>query len=395
MMERVGPAADEPRSGSAEPGLEPVITLRFPGAVSATVYSGSGILRAAGALLCALPRPPRRVIVCADTAVRMAQGPQLRAGLEAAGLAVEEVTITPGEEQKNLATVMQCYSHFAQLGVERADVVLALGGGVVGDLFGFVAATYLRGLRLVQVPTTVVAQVDSSIGGKVGVDLAEGKNLVGAFKHPEFVLIDHATLGTLPNAEWISGTAEVAKHGVIADAALFEALERDPDGWRTRRHAPDAILGAALFVKARIVQQDERETGVRMHLNYGHTLGHALEQAAEYRGVRHGEAVAWGMAMAARLAAALGHSSQAFVRRQDRLLAALGLLRPLPVLDAERVFSTLFRDKKVESGKLRWILPMAEPGAVAVRDDVPLDLVRQLVAETVAGRLLSDSNPAP
>jgi 3-dehydroquinate synthase len=377
-------------TGTGSAVAQPAFTLMFPGMVRTLVYSGPGLLDACGSLLRSLDPAPGRAVICSDTSVYEAHGEYLRGILKASSLAMAEVTIEPGEDQKHLAVVAECYRRFAAMGVERRDVVLALGGGVAGDLFGFVAATYLRGVRLVQVPTTVVAQIDSSLGGKVGVDLPEGKNLVGAFKHPEFVLIDYATLRTLPAVEWVSGTAEAVKCGVLGDRSLFEALERDPDGWRERRVAPDAILEAAMLVKARIVQEDERETGPRMTLNYGHTIGHALEQAAQYRGVRHGEAVAWGMAAAARLAAAIGVTAPAFVRRQDALLQRLGLLRPLPTLDGNRVFAALFRDKKVQSGRLRWILPVDEPGTVVVRDDVPLDLVRRCVAATVTGTLLAE-----
>ena len=331
----------------------------------------------------------RRALLCSDETVFSHHGRAVEDALNDAGIDVQSVRIPAGEEQKNLENVHLSYSRFAALGVERGDLVIALGGGVVGDLFGFVAASYLRGLRLIQIPTSVVAQVDSSIGGKVGVDLPEGKNLVGAFKHPELVLIDTATLATLSAAEWVAGTAEVAKHGVIADSALFRALEANPLGWQTRSRPVDEILRAAIAVKARIVQMDERETGVRMNLNYGHTLGHALEKAAGYRGLRHGEAIGWGMAMAARLALNLGVSSANFVRRQDDLLRALGLLQPLPPLDEHAVFDALFLDKKVKGGRLRWILPVREPGSVVVRDDVPLDLVRTLSDATVSGSLLA------
>jgi 3-dehydroquinate synthase len=314
----------------------------------------------------------------------------VRALLAHQGLSVETLTIPAGEEQKTLANVVAAYDRLARSGAERGDVLVALGGGVVGDLFGFVAATYLRGMRLVQAPTTLVAQVDSSLGGKVGVDLPAGKNLVGAFKHPIWVVADQDLLLTLPEAEWIAGTAEVAKHGVIADARLFRALEAQADAWRQRRMDPAPVLAAAIAVKARVVQEDEYETGVRMILNYGHTLGHALEAAAAYHGIRHGEAVAWGMAMEARLALRLGLSSAAFVARQDNLLQRLGLLQPLPRLDGETVYQRLFLDKKVQNGALRWLLPGAEPGSVSVRADVPLDLVRDLVERTANGTLLED-----
>ena len=373
--------------------LEPAFELRYTDGQRTVAYAGDGLLASLGALAAALQPHPGRALLCSDERVLAAQGKAAIVALQSAGLRVETVTIPAGEEQKHLGRVAESYARFAGLRAERGDVVVVLGGGVPGDLFGFVAASYLRGLRLIQVPTTLVAQVDSSIGGKVGVDLPQGKNLVGAFKHPQIVLIDYRTLETLPRAEWVAGTAEILKHGVISDALLFEALEADPTGWRDRTTPAGPILGAAVRVKARIVQEDERETGLRMTLNYGHTIGHALEQAAGYRGIRHGEAVAWGMAAAARLAAAIGLSDGGFVTRQDRVLGGLGLLQALPTLDADRVYEALFLDKKVAGGRLRWVLPLREPGEVAIRDDVPLDLVRSMVEATTNGALLTGTAP--
>lgn len=368
---------------------DPAIVLRYTGADATAVYTGDGLLAAAGRLVRSLPpRPPRRVIVCSDEVVFGAQGAGLLEALAGTGLEVEVVTIPAGEEAKSMANVVQALGRFARLGVERSDVAVVLGGGVPGDLFGYVAASYMRGIRLMQVPTTLVAQVDSSIGGKVGVDLPEGKNLVGAFKHADAVIIDYQTLKTLPDPEWVAGSAEILKHGVIADAALFDALADDPGAWRGRAADAAAVLGPAMAVKARIVQEDPLERGPRMILNYGHTLGHALEAVAAYRGIRHGEAVAWGMAMEARLAARLGLSDDRFVARQDRALEGLGLLRPLPDLDPGAVYSRLFLDKKAQGGRIRWILPGINPGGVVIRDDVPQELARELVEATVAGTLL-------
>jgi len=363
------------------------LVLRYEGEARSIVHCRAGALDELGTLLRGLPgRPLRRAILCSDERVVGLHGEPARCALAAAGIVVERVTIPAGEEHKNLATVASCYREFAALAVERGDLVVALGGGVPGDLFGFVAATYLRGLRLVQVPTTLVAQVDSAIGGKVGVDLPEGKNLVGAFKHPELVLADEDLLRTLPEAEWIAGTAEVAKHGVIVDPQILEWLESDPGGWRRRAVPLGPILAAAIAVKAGIVQEDVLETGTRMYLNYGHTLGHAVEAAAGYGVIRHGEAVGWGMAMEARLAEAVGLTTEGFVGRQDRLLRNLGLLAPLPALDPDAVLEFVYRDKKVREGKIRWALPAAEPGACVVRDDVPVDLVRAVLERTLSER---------
>jgi 3-dehydroquinate synthase len=383
---------------SASPNMEqalapqPDFVLRYAGGESTALIAGYGVLRHLGRVVASLPpRRPARVFLCSDEQVLALHGAAAHALLAQEGLAVETLAIPAGEEQKTLANVADAYERLARYGAERGDVLVACGGGVVGDLFGFVAATYLRGIRLVQAPTTVVAQVDSSLGGKVGVDLPAGKNLVGAFKHPVWVVADHHLLTTLPEAEWVAGTAEVAKHGVIADAGLFETLEAQAEAWRGRTMDLAPVLAAAIAVKARVVQEDEHETGPRMILNYGHTFGHALEAAAHYHGIRHGEAVAWGMAMEARLAERLGLSSAAFVARQDRLLLRLGLLQALPRLDGATVYQRLFIDKKVQNGALRWLLPGKEPGSVSVRADVPLDLVRELVERTVAGALLTAS----
>lgn len=358
----------------------PPMVLRYEGSSHSVVHCRAGALDELGDLVRSLDgRPPRRVLLCSDETVIALHGDRAAEALTSAGILVERVTIPAGEEHKNLATVASCYHKFVTLAVERGDLVVALGGGVPGDLFGFVAATYLRGLRLVQVPTTLVAQVDSALGGKVGVDLPEGKNLVGAFKQPELILADEELLRTLPEREWVAGTAEVAKHGVIADSQLFERLEADPDGWCRRAVPLGPILAAAIAVKARIVQEDVLETGPRMYLNYGHTLGHPVEAAAGYGVIRHGEAVGWGMAMEARLAEAVGLSSADFVARQDRLLRNLGLLAPLPALDPDAVLEFVYRDKKVRDGKVRWALPTTEPGACVVRDDLPVNLVREVL----------------
>ncbi len=369
---------------------QPSFVLGYQLNARSEVFAGSGLLARAGKLVDSLPGgPPRRVVVGTDDTVLRIAGASLQSMLAAAGYEPVMVVIPAGEQNKTLANVGYALGELARHGVERHDVLVALGGGVPGDLFGFVAATYMRGIRLIQIPTTVVSQVDSSIGGKVGVDLPEGKNLVGAFRHPDRVLIDYDLLATLPDEEWVSGTGEVVKHGVIADSELFTLLESRAEAWRRRSLDVGPILARAIQVKARIVQEDERESGVRMHLNYGHTLGHALEVEAGYHGVRHGEAVAWGMAMEARLAAALGLSTEFFVQRQDRVLKALGLLRPLPDLERDAVYARLSLDKKVKSGRVRWILPASEPGSVCVRDDVPEPLVFALVEATVQGTLLS------
>ncbi len=368
---------------------EPVRVLRYHTETSTAIYCGPGLLDELGDLLRALPpHPPRHVLLCTDERVNTLHGDRAAHALAEAGLKVSQITMPAGEAHKHLQTVAGIYAQFAALGVERNDLVIALGGGVPGDLFGFVAATYLRGLRFVQVPTTLVAQVDSAIGGKVGVDLPEGKNMVGAFRHADLVIADVDVLRTLPEPEWIAGTAEVLKHGVIADAALFEHLEATADQWRWRSMPLDAVLSAAIAVKARFVQEDVFETGSRMFLNYGHTYGHALEAAAGYGNLRHGEAVGWGMALEARLAAEINLVSEEFVVRQDTALNALGLLVPFSSPPMDSVLSHLYRDKKVRYGKIRWALPAGTIGSCVVRDNVPEELVRELLAESLQGTLV-------
>jgi 3-dehydroquinate synthase len=367
----------------------PAFVLRYAGEARSTVYCGSGLLASLGALIqTLLGGRPSRVLLCGDANVDALHGEQVAEVLAGSGIAVHRVTMPAGEAHKNLQTVAMIYARFAELGVERSDVLVALGGGVPGDLFGFVAATYLRGLRLVQIPTTLVAQVDSAIGGKVGVDLPEGKNMVGAFKHAELVVADVGLLATLPEEEWVAGTAEVLKAGVIADAGLFDRLEESAPNWRGRTMALDPVLAAAIAVKARFVQEDVFETGSRMFLNYGHTYGHAIEAAAGYGTLRHGEAVGWGMAMEARLAAGIGLLSNEDVARQDRVLRALGLLVLFAPPPMDVVLAHLYRDKKVRQGRVRWALPAGEMGSCVVRSDVPEEMVRAVLANTLAGLLI-------
>ncbi len=366
--------------------LEPTFVLRYAGEASSAVYCGSGLLASLGELLRSLPAgAPNQAVLCADTNVDALHGDRIADLLAKSGMRVRRVIMPAGEAHKDLQTVAMIYAEFAKLGVERSDVVIVLGGGVPGDLFGFVAATYLRGLRLVQVPTTLVAQVDSAIGGKVGVDLPEGKNMVGAFKHAELVVADVDLLQTVPDAEWVAGTAEVLKAGVIADAALFGRLEAGATEWRGRTMALEPVLAAAIAVKARVVQEDVFETGSRMFLNYGHTYGHAIEAAAGYGTLRHGEAVGWGMAMEARIAAGIGLLSADDVARQNRVLRALGLLVPFAPPPMDNVLAHLYRDKKVRQGRVRWALPAGAIGGCVVRNDVPEEMVRAILAETLAG----------
>jgi 3-dehydroquinate synthase len=272
---------------------------------------------------------------------------------------VDLLVIEAGEPSKSAAVAEAGWRKLLELGADRKTVVAALGGGVVGDLAGFVAATYARGLRFLQIPTTLLAQVDSSLGGKVGINLPGAKNMVGAFWQPIGVLIDTEVLGKLPRREFVSGLAEVVKYGVILDAEFFAYLEQHVGELNTRQ--PDVlrhVIARCCRLKADVVEADERETGGgRAVLNYGHTFAHALETVTGYGELSHGEAVSIGMMCAARLAERLGRIDTAFVRRQESLLTALGLPVKTPAADPDALLDVMSRDKKSESGRLRFVLP--------------------------------------
>jgi 3-dehydroquinate synthase len=261
------------------------------------------------------------------------------------------------ESAKRLATVEAIARKLTRAGADRHSTLVAVGGGVVGDVAGFVAATYLRGVRIVHVPTTLVAQVDSAIGGKTGVDLPEGKNLVGAFFPPALVIADPEMLRTLPHREYRSGLYEVVKYGIIADAKLFEFLEaridallrRDPD-------ALDFIIPRCAAIKARVVEEDEREAGVRKILNFGHTLGHALEAATRYNRFLHGEAIGWGMMAAAVLGVAVGRTRDLDANRMIRLTERIGPLPSLRGIPPARLRAIVASDKKNRGRKVRWVV---------------------------------------
>jgi len=267
------------------------------------------------------------------------------------------VLFDDSETRKRLATVEGIARNLVRVGADRRAVVVAVGGGVVGDVAGFAAATYLRGVRLIHVPTTVVAQVDSAIGGKTGVDLPEGKNLVGAFYPPKAVIADPGLLATLPHREYHSGLYEVVKYGVIADPALFDFLERRmPAVLRRDPGALDWIIPRCMAIKARVVSADEREGGLRQILNFGHTLGHALEAATDYRRFLHGEAIGWGMMYATCLSLAAGRLGEGDAARIIRLVAAVGPLPVIGKIPMKQLRKIMAGDKKTRGGRVLWVL---------------------------------------
>jgi 3-dehydroquinate synthase len=303
-----------------------------------------------------------RCVVITDSQVGPRYAPRVLASLRKAGFQPGLVTVPAGELSKSVRQVEACYEQLAGHQVERHSFLVALGGGVVGDLAGFVAATYLRGISFVQVPTTLLAQVDSSVGGKTGVNLPAGKNLVGAFHQPRLVMCDLATLDTLPEREFRSGLAEVIKYGIIADAAFFGQVEADLDRLREREEAAlGAVVARSCEIKADIVGQDETEGGLRAVLNFGHTIGHALEAISGYGQYLHGEAISIGQVVAAHLSARLCGLPPADVTRIQALFAGAGLPTSVKLTapQRKRLLAAMRLDKKVSGGQVKFVLAEA------------------------------------
>lgn len=309
-----------------------------------------------------------RVVVGTTDRVAPLHGEKIVSSLPDAAL----VTMPDGEVYKNLATVQRLYSEFVEARLDRSSTVLALGGGVVGDTFGFAAATYMRGVRFVQSPTSLLAMVDSSVGGKVGVDLPEGKNLVGAFKQPDVVLIDPDVLATLPAHEWRNGMAEVIKHGLLADPALLDPTLHQPE-------KAAELVRRAVQVKVDVVEQDPYEHGVRAHLNLGHTFAHAIERVTQYQWA-HGAAVGMGLVAAARLSHALKMCDARLPEQVEAIVAETGLPVRLADIDPETLYAAMSTDKKWRGGHSRFIL-LREVAQVEIVEDVP----RTAVIEVLEG----------
>jgi 3-dehydroquinate synthase len=350
-------------------------------------YNAYDIFIGAGALA-ELPRllgplhEPTSIIIVTHPSVDKLYGDALRTALEGFCCKIVTEVLPEGEEWKNLQTVEKLIDRMVDAGLDRKSLLVAFGGGVVGDIAGFAAAIFMRGIRYVQAPTTLLAQVDSSIGGKVGVDHPLGKNLMGAFYQPLLVVADPTVLVSLPEREVRNGMAEVIKYGVIGDESLFTLLERHT---RTLpalgRGVLEDVIKRCALIKARIVQQDERETaGLRVILNYGHTIGHAVEAVTGYTRFSHGEAVSIGMTAAARIARKLGMVSEDVETRQRNLLSAAGLPTGLAGIDTKGVVQATLLDKKAVGGKTKFILPLAI-GRVVVRDAVPNGIVQEALDE--------------
>ena len=332
------------------------------------------------------------MFLIADQAVIDSHGATARQSLETAGRSVVSYAVASGEASKSLQSLDVLYGWLSSHRAERRDVVFALGGGVTTDLAGTAAATYLRGMPLVHAPTTVLGMVDAAIGGKVAIDLPSGKNLVGAFYQPRAVLADAATLATLPPRELRSGFAEVIKHGFIRDEPMLDLLDESVDSLlnpaagtddETRRQLLVDVITRNQAIKAAVVSADERESDIRAILNYGHTLGHAIEAVTGYSAVLHGEAVAMGMIAVAEMGNALGLIDEALVTRHRRLIERFGLpTQSPPGLGRAEILEAMSRDKKVVGGKQHWVL-LESIGSPIVRDDVPAEIVSEAIDAVV------------
>ncbi|MBD2039438.1 3-dehydroquinate synthase [Microcoleus sp. FACHB-672] len=324
----------------------------------------------------------KKVLLVSNPVLYRHYGEQVQASLKTAGFEVASCILPAGEQYKTLKSLQKIYDAALENRLERSSTMVALGGGVVGDMTGFAAATWLRGINVVQVPTTLLAMVDASIGGKTGVNHPQGKNLIGAFHQPRLVLIDPDVLKTLPAREFRAGMAEVIKYGVIWDAELFVKLEECKRLDQMRYVSADLlleILSRSCQSKADVVSKDEKESGLRAILNYGHTIGHAVESLTGYKVVNHGEAVGIGMVAASQLAVELQMWDKDCDHRQLALIEKAGLPTQLPApLDIDKILESLQSDKKVKAGKVRFVLP-EKIGAATVTDQVPADLIRQVL----------------
>lgn len=365
-----------------------IIPVKTPSAVY-NVEIGAGLLSSVGERVDALLEGglrsgKQRAFVVSSPEILRLWGKDLFSGFPSEPTML---TVPSGEAHKRLPTVERLAEEMAETGADRDSILIAFGGGVIGDMAGFLAAMYMRGIRYVQVPTTLLAQVDSSIGGKTGVNLAAGKNLAGAFHHPLAVYADTATLTTLPPAELRAGLQESIKAGIIRDPELFEFLEQEQQSVLSADLSTLArVVADSVRVKADVVGADERESGVRMILNLGHTLGHAIEAATKYEQLLHGEAVAWGMLAAIRIAATRSLIGMAEHDRMDRLIRAYGPMQAFHA-DAEQLVALTAKDKKNRSGARSFVLPTRIGSATVVHDVTGSELLE--AADAIANEACS------
>ena len=357
-------------SSPAAPRLTVPVSL---GQRSYPIYIQEGLLRKTGQCLHEMGLSGRVAVVTNPT-VRRLYGGAVGTSLKRAGFRPLFIEVPDGERAKTLGWASKILDQLVAQRFERSDILLAMGGGVVGDIAGFAASMYLRGISFIQMATTLVAQVDSSVGGKTGVNHPLGKNLIGAFYQPKTVLMDTRTLRTLPKREWVAGLAEVIKYGMIYDRGFFQYLEDHIEEiLRMKTQAVQYVVKRCCEIKAEVVAKDERESGLRRILNYGHTIGHALESLSDYRKLIHGEAVGIGMVQEAGLANSLGICSPLLVRRQRELVKRAGLFDRLPDMKFSDFWNAMQHDKKVVKGAIHCVVPKS----IGRVDVIPLD--RKLV----------------
>lgn len=330
------------------------------------VFTGSGLLESlAPRLEKAVKRLPRRIFVVTSAEIWALWGHWFQKSFAEPPIVL---FLPPGEKHKTIRSAERLTREMVRAGGDRGSLLVAFGGGIVGDVGGFVASIFMRGISYVQVPTTLLAQVDSSVGGKVGVNLPEGKNLAGSFHHPRAVFADIGVLGTLPERELRAGLMEGVKSGIIRDRALVRYMEENARAVLARDpRALERVIAASIRIKAAVVNKDERESGLRMILNFGHTIGHALEQATAYKAMLHGEAVGWGMVAALAIARRRGTISAVQMERLERLILCYGSLPPLSIRAAKVVTATV-GDKKNVGGVRRFVLPLGIGNAGVVED---------------------------
>jgi 3-dehydroquinate synthase len=349
------------------------------------LYVREGLLKQAGPLI-RKAIPSRKVALVSTSFLFKTHGRGLVKSLQRSGFYADTILVPDGETHKNEKTLFNILRKMASLGLQRDSGLISVGGGVLCDLAGLAAALYMRGIAYVQCPTTLLAQVDASIGGKTAIDFYGIKNLVGCFYQPKAVLIDPSVLMTLNKRHFKTGLAEIIKHGVIRDSRLFEKIENNTGAILSRNmNLLPGLIARSCEIKAGIVSEDEKELGKRAWLNYGHTLGHALESYYGYRLLTHGEAVAYGMWFAAKLSARLGICSESIVERQCRLLKEVKLLRKVPRFNLKIVFQKMFLDKKARSGRIQFILTR-KLGLVTIEKNIPpstiLSVLTQFQSET-------------
>jgi shikimate kinase / 3-dehydroquinate synthase len=366
-------------TSSSSPGAGHTFTLQS-GPNSSSAFVEWGVLQRLPEIL-QTAGLPRRIFIVTDTNVAQLYIEPMRQLLQNAGFAPHILTIAAGEASKSLDGWQQILDWLVENKTERQEPLIAMGGGVVGDLTGFVAACYHRGIPLIQVPTSLLAQVDSAIGGKTGINHTKGKNLIGAMYQPQLILVDPAFLLTLPDRVYREGWGEIVKYGMILDADLFELLKAHAHALYARNEDATlltSIIRRCIQLKMEVVAADERDSGLRNILNYGHTFGHALEAITDYDTWLHGEAVSIGMEVAAHIAVSRGVLSREDVMRQRQLLQVLGLPIRCAGVDTESILTAMQRDKKVRAGRMRWILP-DRIGHAGIYDDIPIEMVRDVI----------------